>query len=69
MYDAQKLTYIVRAVHRAIMENLLTSLQVYATILHRPRIATAGSIHGYGIRCHSHRQWQHRIMTVVGRIL
>ena len=46
MHDGEKLTYIVRSMHGAKVEDLLAIAQVYAAVLHRTGIATAGGIDG-----------------------
>ena len=56
MYYSKKLTYIVRSVYGAKVEDLLAIAKVYAAVLHRARVTTAGGIYGKGITLYYRRQ-------------
>ncbi len=52
MNNGKKLTDIVRSVHRAIVEYLLSGGKIDASILHRPGITAASGIHGPCVGAH-----------------
>ena len=68
MNDSQELPDVVRAMHRTIVEHLITSLQIDGLIFHRPRIPTTGSIHRPCIGTYLHRKRKYGVVAIRRRI-
>ena len=64
MDDGEELPNIVRAMNGAEMEHAIARLQVDGLVLHRTRIATAGSIHRPRICPYLWRQGQNLVVAV-----
>ena len=68
MNDSQELPDVVRAMHRTIVEHLITRLQVDGLIFHRPRIPTTGCIHRPSIGPYLHRKRKYGVVAIRRRI-
>lgn len=69
VYDGEKLAYVVSAVYGSEVEHLRSGGEVDSLILHRARIARAGCVYSPSVRRHLHRERQHGVVTVIGRVL
>ena len=69
MNDGKKLSDVIGAMNRAIMEYTVARLQIDGLIFHRTRIARAGRIHSPRISPYFHRQGKYGVVAVVGRVL
>ena len=56
VYDGKKLANVIGAVYGAKVKYLLAIAEVYATVLHRARVAATRGIYGKGIALHGGRK-------------
>ena len=68
MDNSETLADIISAMHRTIVEHLITRLQVDGLIFHRPRIPTTGCIHRPSIGPYLHRKRKHGVVAIRRRI-
>ena len=69
MDNGQKLPNIIRTFYRTEMEHAIARLQVYRLVFHWSWISTAGSIYSPRVCPYLHGQGQHRVVSVVRRVL